>query len=165
MATPSKQPKLSYEVDLIKEETLFDHLPDEVQLKIFKFLGIEDIIHCAQVSKRTRRICDDESIWEKINLYKKVVPSKFIYQILQKGCKYINLEGSKIVGDLKLSRKDYNVKYLNLHRCNAVLLTHSMAMDQPSSLGMMHHQRKVKSHSSVDHVLHSPSSCSCDSSS
>ena len=62
MATPSKQPKLSYEVDLIKEETLFDHLPDEVQLKIFKFLGIEDIIHCAQVSKRTRRICNDESI-------------------------------------------------------------------------------------------------------
>ena len=119
MATPSKQPKLTYEIDLIKEETLFDHLPDEVQLKIFNLLGIEDIVHCAQVSKRTRRICNDESIWEKINLYKKVVPSEFIDQILQKGCNYINLEGSKIVGDLKLSRNDYDVKYLNLHRCDA----------------------------------------------
>ena len=119
MATPSKQPKLTYEIDLIKEATLFDHLPDEVQLKIFNLLGIEDIVHCAQVSKRTRRICNDESIWEKINLYKKVVPSEFIDQILQKGCKYINLESSEISGPLKLSRNDYNVKYLNLGHCNA----------------------------------------------
>jgi len=120
MATPSKRPKLTFETLIdTKEETLVDDLPDEVQLKIFKFLGIEDIVHCAQVSKRTRRICNDESIWEKINLYEKVVPSEFIDQILQKGCKYINLDSSKIVGDLKLSKKDYNVKYLNLQNCDA----------------------------------------------
>ena len=121
MATPSKQTKLTFEIlnDLTKEETLLGHLPDEIQLKIFKFLGIEDIICCAQVSQRTRRICNDESIWEKINLYSKVVPSKFIDQILQKGCKYINLRNAKIVGALKLSRKDYNVKYLNLTNCTA----------------------------------------------
>ena len=120
MATPSKRPKLTFETLIdTKEETLLDDLPDEVQLMIFKFLGIEDIIHCAQVSKRTRRICNDESIWEKINLYERVVPSEFIDQILQKGCKYINLDSSKIVGDLKLSKKDYNVKYLNLRCCDA----------------------------------------------
>ena len=121
MATTSKQPKLTFEISigLTKEETLFDHLPDEIQLKIFKFLGIEDIINCAQVSRRTRKICDDESIWEKINLCNKVVPSQFIDQILQKGCKYINLESSEIVGPLKLSRNDYNVKYLNLGHCDA----------------------------------------------
>ena len=91
MATTSKQPKLTFEilVDLTKEETLFDHLPDEIQLKIFKFLGIEDIINCAQVSRRTKKkSCNDESIWEKINLCNKVVPSQFIDHILQKGCKY-----------------------------------------------------------------------------
>ena len=121
MATPSKRPKLTFEIlpDLTREETLLDDLPDEVQLKIFKFLGIEDIVHCAQVSKRARRICNDESIWEKINLYNKVVPSDFINKILQKGCKYINLESSEIVGPLKLSRNDYNVKYLNLGHCDA----------------------------------------------
>ena len=120
MAIPSKRPKLTFETLIdTKEEKLLDDLPDEVQLKIFKFLGIEDIVHCAQVSKRTRRICNDESIWEKINLYEKVVPSEFIDQILQKGCKYINLDSSKIVGDLKLSKKDYNVKYLNLRCCDA----------------------------------------------
>jgi len=121
MATSSKQPKLTNEllIDLTKKETLFDHLPDEVQLKIFKFLEIEDLMHCAQVSKRVRRICQDESIVKKVNLYKKVVPSEFIAQILESGCKYINLRSSKIVGELKLSRNDYNVKYLNLHNCTA----------------------------------------------
>ena len=121
MATSSKQPKLTNEllIDLTKKETLFDHLPDEVQLKIFKFLEIEDLMHCAQVSKRVRRICQDESIVKKVNLYKKVVPSEFIAQILESGCKYINLRSSKIVGELKLSRNDYNVKYLNLHNCIA----------------------------------------------
>ena len=57
MATTSKRPKLTFEIlnDLTKEETLFDHLPDEIQLKIFKFLGIKDIINCAQVSRRTKK--------------------------------------------------------------------------------------------------------------
>ena len=32
---------------------------------------------------------------------------------------YINLESSEIVGLLKLSRNDYNVKYLNLGHCDA----------------------------------------------
>ena len=44
---------------------LLDHLPDEIQLKIFKFLAINDVICCVQVSKGMRRICKDESIWEK----------------------------------------------------------------------------------------------------
>ena len=111
--------ELISQIDFIKAEFLFDDLPDEVQLKIFKFLGIEDIIQCAQVSKRTRRICNDESIWEKINLSKKVVPSEFIDHILQKGCKYISLASSKIVGGLKLSRNDYDVKYLDVSSCIA----------------------------------------------
>jgi hypothetical protein len=111
MASSCKQPKLT---DLIVEETLFDHLPDEVQLKIFKLLEIEDLMHCSQVSKRLRRICQDETIWKKVNLYERVVPSEFIAQILENGCKYMNLRDAKIVGTLQLSRKDYNVKYLNL---------------------------------------------------
>jgi len=121
MASSSKKPKLTNEIstDLTVDETLFDHLPDEVQLKIFKLLEIEDVMHCSQVSKRLRRICQDETIWKKVNLYERVVPSEFIAQILENGCKYINLRSAKIVGALKLSRNDYNVKYLNLHLCTA----------------------------------------------
>ena len=67
MANTSKRQKLSFEmlIGSTKDKILLDHLPDEVQLKIFKFLAIEDVIHCAQVSKRIRRICQDESIWKK----------------------------------------------------------------------------------------------------
>ena len=96
-----------------------DHVPDEVQLSIFKFLGTEDLISCSHVSKTLRRICQDESLWEKVNLSSKLVPSKFIEQILENGCKYINLNLAKIVGGLELSRNDYDVKYLNLDHCEA----------------------------------------------
>ena len=109
--------KIQEKYDLLKHS--LDHLPDEVQLNIFKFLDFDDIIRCAQVSKRTRRICHDESIWKKVNLYAKTVPSEFIEQILENGCQYINLYCSKIVGDLKLSRNDYDVKYLNISWCKA----------------------------------------------
>ena len=112
MATSSKRPKFLHEVlDNLTVEKTFDHLPDEVQLKIVNFLEIKDLIRFAQVSKRARRICHDESIWKKVNLYAKTVPSEFIEQILENGCQYINLYGSKIVGGLKLSRNDYDVKY------------------------------------------------------
>ena len=120
MATSSKQPKLFCGIsdDLTGEKT-FDHMPDEVQLKIFKTLEFKDLMCCAQVSKRTRRICHDESMWKKVNVSEKVVPSEFIEMILENGCKYINLQSSQIVGSLKLSRKDYDVKYLNLSNCRA----------------------------------------------
>ena len=117
MATSSKQPKLTNE--LLIDLNSFDCLPDEVQLKIFKFLEIEDLMHCAQVSKRVKRMCQDESIVKKVNLYRKIVPSEFIAHILEDGCKYINLRDAKIVGALKLSRNDYDVKYLNLDCCTA----------------------------------------------
>ena len=113
----SQRDKIQEKYDLLKHP--LNHVADEVQLNIFKFLEIEDLIRCAQVSKRTRRICHDESLWEKVNLGSKLVPSEFIEQILENGCKYINLSNAKIVGGLKLSRNDYNVKYLNLFRCIA----------------------------------------------
>ena len=120
MATSSKRPKFLHEIleDLTEEKT-FDHMPDEVQLKIVRFLEIKDLIRFAQVSKRARRICHDESMWKKVNLYEKVVPSEFIEMILENGCKYINLKSSVIVGNLNLSRNNYDVRYLNLSQCHA----------------------------------------------
>jgi len=113
----NQRDKIQEQYDVLRYP--LDHLPDEVQLSIFKFLDFGDVIRCAQVSKRARRICHDESIWKKVNLYGKTVPSGFIEQILENGCQYINLYCSKIVGDLKLSRNDYDVKYLNISWCRA----------------------------------------------
>ena len=53
MATSSKRPKFFHEIsdDFKKDEKTFDHLPDEVQLKIAKFLEMKDLIRFAHVSK------------------------------------------------------------------------------------------------------------------
>ena len=108
---PEKRPRLY--------PTTLEDLPDELQLKIFSHLCIKDLVRCVQVSKRTRRICLDESIWEKINLCKKNVHADLLRFILDNGCKYLDLGCSKIKGDLKLSGKNYEVKYLNLAECTA----------------------------------------------
>jgi len=113
----NQRDKIQEQYDVLKHP--LDHLPDEVQLNIFRFLDFGDLIRCARVSKRARRLCNDESIWKKVNLYGRTVPSAFIEQILENGCQYINLDSSIIVGDLKLSRNDYNVKYLNISWCKA----------------------------------------------
>ena len=109
----------------VATKTLED-LSDEIQLKIFSHLHIKDLISCSQVSKRTRRISRDESLWEKVNLCGKIIPANFLKFILENGSKYINLAFSEIRGGLilfengeSMSSGKYKVKYLNLANCAA----------------------------------------------
>jgi hypothetical protein len=106
LATSAKRRKIS-------TKTL-DDLPDEVLLKIYAFLSIKNLVRCSGVSKRIRRVCHDESLWQKINLYGKIVPSEFIEQVLANGCTYLNLQNAQIHGTLSLPDDNYQVKYLNL---------------------------------------------------
>jgi len=53
----AKRPKIS-------TETL-DDLPDEVLLKIYAYLSMKNLVRFSGVSKRIRRICHDESLWQK----------------------------------------------------------------------------------------------------
>ena len=106
LQTLVKRPKIS-------PKTLND-LPEEVLLKIYAYLSIRNLVRCSGVSKRIRRVCLDESLWQKINLYGKNVPSEFIEQILANGCKYLNLQDAQINGTLSLPTNTYQLKYLNL---------------------------------------------------
>ena len=63
----------------------FEHLPDEIILKVIRNLEYRDIIVFSQLSKRIRTICQDESLWKKINLYGKRVPTEFLQLILGNG--------------------------------------------------------------------------------
>ena len=64
--------------------TIFlDNLPNEVLLKVFSYLNIRDLGYCAQVSTRLRDISIDESLWQKINVFNKVVPTGFIQHVLK----------------------------------------------------------------------------------
>ena len=93
-------------IDSAKRQRLstvyFEVLPDEILLKIFQYLNINEIIYCAQMSKRTRKISHDESLWQKINLYQRKVKVEFVEQILSNGCKYLCLNCAELLGDIKV---------------------------------------------------------------
>ena len=135
LATSAKCPKIS-------PKTL-DDLPDEVLLKIYAYLGMKNLVRCSGVSKRIRRVCHDESLWQTINLYGKIVPSEFLEQVLANGCKYLNLQDAQINGTLSLPRDTYQLKYLNLtsHEANMenvkeLLLSCSSSMEKLSLSGL-----------------------------
>ena len=78
-----------------------------------------DLIRCGQVSIRFRNICQDAELWKKINLCGKKVPSTFIQNVLDNGCRYLSLANSRVNGTLDLTKQIYPVKYLDLSNCDA----------------------------------------------
>ena len=66
-----------------------DDLPDELILEILSFMNVKEIIKCGQVSKRIRSICSDETLWQKVNLYNKIVPVDFLIRLVDNKCKYL----------------------------------------------------------------------------
>ena len=76
-------------------------LPDEIILKILSYSEVKDLISCGQLSKRTRSISQDRSLWVITNLEKKIVKTELLEMILLKGCKILNLSNSTIVGHLR----------------------------------------------------------------
>ena len=83
----------------------WQELPDELILKILSYSELKDLISCGQVSKRTRNISRDSSLWVTANLEEKIVKSGFLEMILSKGCKILNLSNSNVVGTLSLNIK------------------------------------------------------------
>jgi hypothetical protein len=64
-------------------------------------------------------ISQDESLWEKINLSGKRVPTKLLTIILNKGCKYLSLYNTKVEGDSLNFNESSKLRYLNLSLCKA----------------------------------------------
>jgi hypothetical protein len=91
----------------------FQALPDELILKIFSFSETKDLISCGQVSKRTRRISHDRSLWMTAILEKKIVKTELLEMILRKGCRILNLCHSTILGSFSSNIKS-QLRVLNL---------------------------------------------------
>ena len=92
---------------------------------MFSYLGfnrrsnrVTDLIHCGQVSKRIRSICHDKSLWQKVYVYDKKVPTEFLNFVLSKGCKDLNLSGSTLCGSLNLKKVSQLID-LQLDYCKA----------------------------------------------
>ena len=95
-------------------------LPDEVILKIMSFLEIKDLIRCGCVSKRLRKIGNDESLWQAINLYEpKSMQVEIVKKVLNNGCSYLSLESVSFNGSANYMDTIFNsgsqLKYLHMN--------------------------------------------------
>ena len=111
-----------------------EEFPDEIMLKVIKFLNIKDLIRFGHVSKRMRKIRSDQSLWQKINLSQNTpgcssayidVPTDLVKMVIENGCKYLSLYNVKLgpifmgsEGDLRLD-KSSSLIYLDLKYCEA----------------------------------------------
>ena len=95
-----------------------EDLPDEVILKVLSYLDTANLIRSGHVSQRLRAISSDESLWQKMNLFEKNVPTSFLQFVLERGCKYLSLHSTKLNGSLNLT-KPTKLAYLNIKSCLA----------------------------------------------
>ena len=100
-----------------EKETKWQDLPDELILKILSYSEIIDLISCGQVSKRTRNISYDSSLWVLANLEEKIVKTELLELILSKGCKILNISNSTIIGSWGSNMKS-QLRVLNLSQFN-----------------------------------------------
>ena len=68
-------------------------LPDEILVKIFGYLNIQDISRCARISRQLNRISKDSTLWqswEKLSTWgywgkQRKIPTEFLTYIIQRG--------------------------------------------------------------------------------
>ena len=104
--TPDASDESHWKTD--RSETLicnFQDLPNEMILKVLSYSKPEDLISSRQVSKRLRKISNDNSLWQNVHLVGKMVKAKFLELILNKECKNLTISNSIILGSLKLEQK------------------------------------------------------------
>ena len=76
-------------------------LPDEMILKEFSSLDLEDLLNCAKTSKRLRNISQDFTLWSSLNLYFATIPCELIEYIMDKvRCKHLSLMSAQLLGSV-----------------------------------------------------------------
>ena len=97
-------------------EVQLEDLPDEIILKLLRYLGPNDLIECSLVSKRIGAISQEEYLRQGINVSEEKVPADFIEDALNRGCRYLSLHKTQLIGDLSL-KNGLNLRYLDLTDC------------------------------------------------
>ena len=94
-----------------------ESLPNELLLKIFSYMNMQELLQYGQVSKRIRAICSDPSFWKDIYLVSKKVKAEFIKFILERNCYLLVIDNTVIDGSVRLN-KTYKLAYLDLLHWN-----------------------------------------------
>lgn len=99
-----------------KENRHLEFCPNELIVKIFKFLDTKDHLNLRFI-KRFRKICIeflDESVH---NLRRNELSLEHLQIVLKKNCKYLNLSQSIVKDSDVTLTKASNLKYLNFNGC------------------------------------------------
>merc|ERR1712223_2194460 len=93
-----------------------EKIPNEIWLKIFSYLEVQDLCRSARGSKQFCEIAYERGLWQKlpINLTEKQVPVEFVQHIIKRGIAYINLDCAEIVGASLHFAQQNSLKYLIL---------------------------------------------------
>lgn len=93
-----------------------EKIPNEILLKIFSYLEVQDLGRCAMASKRFHEMAYERRLWQKlpINLFYKEVPVGFVQHIMKHEIAYINLQWARIIGDSVHFTQQKSLKYLIL---------------------------------------------------
>ena len=99
--------------------TVFESLPlpNEILVKIFGYLDIQDISRSARVCHQFNMISKDTSLWkslEKIGIDERKVPTEFLEFILQRGITELSLFKCKILPPRARLTRPLNLKVLSL---------------------------------------------------
>ena len=93
----------------------FSDMPDEILLRIFRYLDLKHLLRYAQLSKRINPICHDKLLWQKVDLSEsKTVPSGLLELVIKNGCKYLSLEMTKLEGSTFVLKNISQLRTLNL---------------------------------------------------
>ena len=126
MASAAKRQRLSTPTPQFEESwPKFEDFPNEILIKISRYLKFGEVIKLSRVSRRTNSLCQVEYFC-KVNLYRKIVPIKFLIMILNNNCQYLSLHESKIdFSNSSFRSKPFQLKYLELNWCESPAISSS----------------------------------------
>ena len=93
-------------------------LPDELLLKILRFMTFQEICKLSRINQRFQRLFNDKSLWQKIRIYCKIVPDWALEKMIESEIKYLNLRHCTIPNGLKPIKNEMKLNYLNISSCN-----------------------------------------------
>ena len=111
-------------------------LPNEILVKIFGYLDIQEISQCAQVSHQFDMISKDASLWKswgKISVEERKVTTEFLTYIIERGITELSLIECEILPPKVKLTRPLKLKTLSLDHTNGdasllneILTSHSM---------------------------------------
>ena len=85
-----------------------ENLPNEILLKIFDYMDIEDLIICCQVSRRIKMIARDHSLWQK----NKIIVPKVLLELIPTALCIVLVIGWVVSGLVMWSLLDLSCLFL-----------------------------------------------------